>query len=103
MTMLERMARAMCRAAGYDPDRIIHSMIDVETGKEASTIPRWRAYAVVARAALAELREPTEGMIHDGALAIDHPSVHMGGPSDHKKRLAAQVWRAMLAAAEEEQ
>lgn len=126
--MIERLARAMCRAVGYDPDETIHGMIDLETGKETAAIPRWRAYAVAARAALVELREPTEGMWmagRDPVLAASatnntrgwslgdamEAAGYSGWATEDEKRqksipkglLATLVWRAMIRAAEGEQ
>ncbi len=55
--MVERVARALCRHYGVDPDEVHGSPI----------IDRWwEAYCDDARAAIAAMREPTEVMIAEG-------------------------------------
>lgn len=43
--------------------------------------------------------EPTEAMVHYGGCAFDHPSVYMGGPSQHGQKAVRRIWRAMTHAA----
>ena len=43
--------------------------------------------------------EPTEAMQEAGGQSIAHPSAYMGGAGPMRRRLAAQYYRAMLAAA----
>ncbi|NML11285.1 hypothetical protein HHL08_14210 [Sphingobium sp. AR-3-1] len=49
MSSVERVARAMCADAGFDPNEIM-----------ANDGPRWRYYEPLAIAALKELRDPSE-------------------------------------------
>jgi len=51
MSMVERVARAICAALEVDPGP------NLLTGK-----PRWHGYIPAARAAISAMREPTEGM-----------------------------------------
>jgi hypothetical protein len=44
-------------------------------------------------------REPTEAMQEAGGRSIAHPSVYMGGAGPNRRKLAAQYYRAMIAAA----
>jgi len=52
MTMLEKIARAMCVEGGYDPDDTM-----------PNDGPRWRYYEPLARAGLTAILEPSEGVI----------------------------------------
>lgn len=54
-----------------------------------------------ADAALHALTQPDEAMIRDGASAMDHPSVFMGGPSHHSLKNAPRIFTAMIQAAKE--
>lgn len=54
--MIERVARAICRAGGKDPDETMIELGGVRT-------PMWDAFVPIARAAIEAMREPTEAMV----------------------------------------
>jgi hypothetical protein len=54
-SMIERVARAICTAAGIDPDR-----------KGNETEWRWQEFEKEARAVIKEMREPTDVMVDAG-------------------------------------
>ena len=54
--MTERVARAICPAAGRDPDKIHSPAVGVE-------LPWWRIYEHQAVAAISALREPPPGFL----------------------------------------
>jgi hypothetical protein len=51
VTMIEKVARAICSAEGIDPDR-----------KGNETVWRWQEFEKEARAAIEAMREPTDAM-----------------------------------------
>lgn len=88
MTMVERMARAMCADGGYDPDEIM-----------PNDGMRWRYYAPAARAALSAMMKPNPSMINRFVSRALCVSIHGdGGWSNY----ASEQWQAMLAAALDE-
>jgi hypothetical protein len=82
-TMIERVARGMCRAAITKPAAAMYS----PDGVEYHVNKRWPEYVDHARAAIETMREPTEAMLENGS-AMDSLSGH---PLD--------IWQAMVAAA----
>lgn len=63
MTPLERAARAICVASGYDPDK---------DDQVANVGPlNWELFADQARAVLQAIREPSGGMIDEGYASYD--------------------------------
>ena len=86
--MLTRVALAIWDSHGWHPP-------DEDDKK---TLP-WSQCVRSARAAIRALMEPTESMVHDGALCLDHPSIYMGGPSNGNKMRASRTFAAMLSAA----
>ena len=65
--MIEKMARAMCEANGFDPDgptQDIYVEGDPHAGKP------WAGYRRAARAALSALQEPTDAMVEAGGKAL---------------------------------
>ena len=58
--MVERVARAICRAGGKNPDEVMLSL-----GGEKTLM--WEAFEDVARAAIEAMREPTEAMTAAGS------------------------------------
>lgn len=78
MSMIEVVARVLCKENGTDPDEMWGSDEDRE--------PNWRLYAADARAAIAALRVPSEAM------------VTAGEDDDHSVDPEA-TWRAMIDAA----
>lgn len=95
--IVERVARAFCRAEGYThPDEdwryytngaLNQVVAEVELGRD---VERWKTYRRHARAAIAAMREPTKEMI-GAAWAEAHDENALG------------VWRDMIDAALAEQ
>ena len=56
-TLVERMARALCRSDANNPDTLTYP----------GGSPMWTAYVPKALAAFRAIREPTEGMIEAGS------------------------------------
>lgn len=93
MTVIERMARAICEADGIDQE-------SPHPDYGSTTVDRptkaWQAYELHARAALAAMMEPTHGVLGAGAnvaygITFDHK-----GTTGHER--AAAHWSAMLQA-----
>lgn len=90
---LEAMARAICAAAGRDPDLC-----------RDAPIPEWRSYVPHARAALLSLMEPSEAMLHRAFVVMNEtPSgtwKRMKAEGQTPRRLfdvkMAPRWRAMI-------
>lgn len=59
MTMVERVARALCVAAGHDPDS---PTCDVFSLDDPDCIYPWAGFRAQARAAIEAMREPTDEM-----------------------------------------
>lgn len=84
-TMIERVARAICNAAGIDPDGKFKS-----SDYSARTAPHeyaWHEFLPEARAAIEAMRDPTEGMLHAGRMKTTTEWIE-SGPDD--------VWGAMI-------
>lgn len=58
MTQIEKVARAMCRYAGKNPDELDNNVAD------GLFYPNWTEFSGLAREAIAAMREPTPKMIH---------------------------------------
>jgi hypothetical protein len=58
-TMVERVARAMCVAHGIEPEA-------ASLGKDGHIRRSWESRLGEARAAIQEMREPTEVMLQEG-------------------------------------
>ena len=89
MTMLERLARALCVSDDRDPDSVpidYHRQMNAACDPNA---PRWVDYLHHARTAAFALREPTEAMIAAGQEAC--ADGYAGDP--------ATIWRMMAIAA----
>ena len=80
MSMIERVARAICWANGMDPDLTLGG-----DGKNFL----WREYVSQARAAIEAMREPTKAMTESGAY----------GSGEDSENAALGAWGAMIAAA----
>jgi hypothetical protein len=96
--MVERVARAMCAARGIDPDRRpkrIDSISFGGAGKTKTSLgpAEWETKAIEARAAIAEMREPTEAMIEAGRQEDNWCQVEGQEPQP-------DIWRAMIDAAQ---
>ena len=87
MTMVERVARALCEQHGLDPDEIIS--VDVD-----APVVRWTDWTGLARAAIEAMREPSRVMCE---IASDESLSATGSPigDDQAKR----CWQAMIQAA----
>lgn len=59
---VERLARAMCRASGVDPDGVAEGSSSLASGMSTMTVTirMWERYTPAARTALASLREAGE-------------------------------------------
>lgn len=66
--MVEKVARAICRADGVDPDAIGYGL-GVQMPKDAE-YPLWKAREAQARAAIEAMRTPTEAMRRAGTAAM---------------------------------
>lgn len=90
-TMVERVARALCRADGLDPDAdwrdqgAVFLTFAIEPGKAQC----WRTYEAKARAAIEAMREPTTAMTSAFDAACD----------EHGHCLARFGYRIMIDAA----
>jgi hypothetical protein len=95
MSMVERVAKAICAANGIDPDEPVHG-----GGMEWSA---WQEWEDEARAAIAEMREPTKWMRDEGmrahmkALYTGKTSIDSG--IDDGLKAVDLIWPAMLDAA----
>lgn len=99
MTMLERVARALCVADGFDPDedwRQVPGGPFAEVAIPDEERPRWTRYRNAARAAITALMEPDEGMVEAGGSA---PGAVSEMDEDGATIYPAVVYRAMLKAA----
>ena len=92
MNPIEVMARAICKASGYEPDEL-----DLDTLPETESPDgweNWMGFQGESRAALLALSqiEPTPGMVEAGinAAEVDHNDLDLA---------MANAFRAMLAAA----
>jgi len=79
--MIERVARALAAANGYDPDNVPNNPL------EPDDKPDWHKYKYDAAIAIGAMREPTLGMTDAGYMASD----------EHHTMSAA--WQAMIDAA----
>lgn len=104
--MVEKVARAICRVQGRDPNSPVAWSAATVGAKEAGvsriidqpSYPRWHEFKAEARAAIAAMREPTEAMEIAGCDAFsrkfDDPGVAAVSPE--------VAWRAMIDAAMKE-
>lgn len=94
--MIERVARAICKARGDDPDA--RGPAVWQSGFYPDHLfARWRSYEGLARAAIAEMREPTEAMVAAGGreVQIDYEN----GREADRVTDATNCWQAMIDAA----
>lgn len=80
--MIERVARALAKSDGVDPDY----------RKCGIGIPKWERYVGEARAAIEAMREPTQEMLFDGQINLG-----AGGELDNEN--LKEVWGLMIDAA----
>lgn len=64
--LLERVARALCRSDGKEPDVGPAISIEKQRGAIPDSVPNWKRYTDQARAVLEAIREPSEEMIKAG-------------------------------------
>jgi hypothetical protein len=86
-SMVERVARALCKANGKDPDAIV------------GVRPYWIAYEQVARAAIEAMLPPTGAMLKAGQEDMTGMEIC---PEDHCTSCQHRVkagWEAMITAA----
>lgn len=94
--MIERVARALAVAAGYDPDEVSHNPLNNPEG------PHWTRFAGDARTAIEAMREPNEAMLTvvvaqpDGRLTYDYSEAGI------LRRAREDIYRSMIAAALQE-
>lgn len=105
-SMIERVARALCDEAGYDPERT-----DLGGGGGAGTnpkpVPLWQTHTRFARAALKALMEPNKRMLDAGYTAVDNcvdstTDTYGSDTIIDRGRAALESWQAMLTQALEE-
>lgn len=67
MNVIERAARAICRAQGCDPDSFVRHAVEIESHPgltiDDMQVPHWVKFTPHARAALIAIREPNERMV----------------------------------------
>jgi hypothetical protein len=98
--LIETMARALEPDAWWNADGPLADVADVI--RRPSINAATAALTAIEAAGMRVVPvEPTERMIRVGGERVDYPSVYMGGPSHHAKRLAPAVYRAMVLAAQE--
>ena len=83
---IERVARAMCQADGFDPDSDIRQLKSGVVLKIALTGPpeRWRTYSTKAVAAIRAMRTPSTSAVNAGSHFVEGPA------------RALDVWTAMI-------
>ncbi len=100
MTPLERAARALCELAGEAPDAPAMAGGFQRSVSSGVRLPnegpfRWQAYTGQARAVLAAIREPSEGMTEIG-------SAKFRGVGIQTRQAVGDAWEVMIDAALEE-
>lgn len=96
-TMIERVARAICYAEGYDPDDAWATEV---SSPPQDRIPAWKDYTAQARAAITAMSEPTWAQISAGQEVLwKGPAT--GGPATVQivTSTFADIYRAMIATA----
>jgi hypothetical protein len=99
-SMIERVARAICRANGRDPDRLEPGDAPGIDGQLPNGDPAhfvWKHYMDEARAAIEALREPTDDMIYVGEGYCDFmlPSTHDNSGEGRRKEFR-MGWQAAI-------
>jgi hypothetical protein len=96
--MIERVARALCKLHGLDPDEespsvVVKQMAGYGAVGSFSGPPEshWRAYVPVATAAIEAMREPTEAMIN-AAYSSDPLSCDV----EFAKDVYPPIWNGMI-------
>ena len=82
-TIVERVARAIAKAHGLDPDERVPTSVFLTARSIRAT---WRAYEADARAAIKAITEPTPAMIR--AMEMTNDGYHEGSSADQ--------WRAAI-------
>ena len=90
MNMVEKMARAVCADAGYNPGEIM-----------PNDGPRWRYYVPAARAALSAMMDATPGMV-EAAKHVPCDGDVSGGVVYSTGAEARAIWQTMCRAALDE-
>lgn len=80
--MVERVARAICRAVGQDPDGLVGDPkvppVPLHGTLTVKFLPLWKHFEPSARAAIEAMREPTEAMLMAGSIAMRRVSMEDG-------------------------
>lgn len=84
-SMVERVARAICKADGHDPGVVC----DINVLGDPDAGAAWAGYRKHARAAIEAMKEPTEYMVDAGA----------SGSGEDSSGVAIGAWRAMVESA----
>lgn len=96
-TMIERVAKALVRHNGQDPDENFSHGMDWPK-------PRWQLEVGKVRTVIAAMREPLNGIVIAGGMAVapnivdcpdDAPDVEVQ-MRDHQLGEARTTWRAMI-------
>lgn len=92
MNMIERVARAICKSHGGDPDMIVaggepircpnNTYLAPQDDGKLNVFPLWHTYAIDALEAVRAMREPTKEMVDAGYTIFI-------GPCEN-------VWQAMI-------
>jgi hypothetical protein len=85
--MMKRVACALCREAGIDPDR------------DYSGRTGWKMYVKMAQAAIGAMHEPTDEMMAAAGDALAEPRMHVGHRGSDAVAGAVGAYRAMIDAA----
>ena len=92
-SMVERVARTLCTTRGVDPDKEVHC-------QGGGILYEWHWWEREARAAIAAMREPTEGMLEGMSSLItgevEDYNVYLG------REDATEAWQLAIDAALEE-
>lgn len=95
MTMVERVARAAYAASCANDPLDGEAEPDWGRGGYKTQVIYWHA---VARAAIAAMREPSEGIVMDGECWLAEPHT-FGATVEEAARTAEGMWRFMIDAA----
>lgn len=93
MTMVEKVARAICTARGIDPEKVVERVIHM--GEERKRRLAWEREVAAACAAIEAMAEPTEEMRAVLALALDGWNIRT------TDIMLDDIWRDMIRAAGE--
>lgn len=90
---MERAARALCKAHGWDPDQLAFHFDD-KTGEQIWG-PYWAIWVTPARTVLQSLLEPSDAAMEAGRLA-PVPAVHIDSISGRERMVLKAQYRAII-------